>query len=286
MSVWKRFLLLCQMVKIEHSIFALPFAFIGCFLVMPGLPALHILVFLALAMVCVRSYAMAVNAMADIRYDRANPRTQKRPLVTGEISLAQAGLFCALMAAGFVAACAFLNPLCLALSPVALFLAGLYSFSKRFTWLCHFWLGAVLSMAPMGGWLAATGSFALPPILFSLAVIFWVAGFDILYSCQDVAFDREQGLHSVPARFGIPTALALAGFCHVNVLLFLLLGGWTAGLNPIWHGVCAAIALLLFYEHRLVSPEDLTKINLAFFVINGIISVALFCGVLLARNWA
>ena len=268
------------MVKIEHSVFALPFAYMGIFAAAGGWPGWYPLVILTVAMVCIRSFAMACNRIVDLHYDRLNPRTANRPLVTGEITTPQAWRFCGVMALGFVFATAGLNSLCLLLSPVALAIASLYSFTKRFTWLCHFVLGAVLGLAPIAGWLAFTPHFSLPPVLFALGVLFWVAGFDILYACQDVEFDRNQGLHSAPSVYGIPTALGLSSFCHANTVIFLLLAGWSTNLGWPWYIVTVAVALLLYWEHRLVRPDDLSRINMAFFAVNGVISIVLFLGLL------
>ena len=270
------------MVKIEHSVFALPFAYLGIFAAAEGWPGWYPLVVLTVAMVCIRSYAMAFNRIVDLHYDRLNPRTANRPLVTGEITTPQAWSFCGVMALGFVFATAGLNSLCLLLSPVALGIASLYSFTKRFTWLCHFVLGAVLALAPIAGWLAFSPHFSLPPVLFGLAVLFWVAGFDILYACQDMEFDRRYKLYSAPAVHGIPTSLGLSSFCHANTVIFLLLAGWSIDLALPWYGVVVAVALLLYWEHRLVKSDDLSRLNLAFFAINGAISIVLFLGLLCA----
>lgn len=274
--------LLCRMVKIEHSVFALPFAFMGSFAAIGGLPPMADLLLLTVGMVCIRSFAMTFNRIADVEYDRLNPRTATRPLVTGEITAFRAWIFCGVTAFGFVASAAGMNGLCLALSPLALILAAFYSYTKRFTWLCHFVLGMMLAMAPMAGWLCITGEFAMAPALLSGGVIFWVAGFDIFYACQDVAFDAKYNLHSVPEHFGIPTALVMAGFCHVNTVLFFTLAGFAFGFGWPWFAVITAVAVLLFWEHSLVKPDDLSRLNLAFFAINGLISVVLFGGVLAA----
>ena len=283
MSLLKQLLaktgVLCRMIKIEHSVFALPFAFMGAFAAVNGVPPARDLILLAVAMVCIRSFAMAFNRIVDVEYDKLNPRTANRPLITGEITVRQAWAFCSVMAVGFVVSAAGMNLLCLALSPLVLFVAGFYSYTKRFTWLCHFVLGLMLAMAPMAGYLAITAKFALPPMLLSAAVIFWVAGFDIFYACQDVDFDKRYGLHSVPEHFGIPTALVMAGFCHANMVIFLFLAGYGFGFAWPWYVVIAAVAGLLFWEHRLVRPDDLSRVNLAFFILNGIIATVLFCGV-------
>lgn len=280
MSPFGSFAAICRMIKIEHSIFALPFAYAGAFIASGGVPAWRPFLLLTVAMVAVRSFAMAFNRVVDLPYDSRNPRTQKRPLVTGEITRLQTWLFCAFMATVFVLACAGLNPLCLKLAPVALVVSALYSFMKRFTWLCHFVLGAVLGLAPLAGWLSVDPVFTAPAVLFFWGVLFWVAGFDILYSCQDTAFDIEAGLHSVPARFGISTALVISTFCHVNTVVFFLLAGWTAGLSWAWYPVWGLVSLVLLWEHRLLSADDLSRVNMAFFTLNGVVSVVVFAGVL------
>jgi len=277
------FLAVARMIKIEHSVFALPFAYIGMFLGAGGWPGLWKFLALTAAVAAMRSYAMTYNRLADLQYDRINPRTKNRPLVTGEITLVQARRFCIGAAVVFVAACALLNSLCFFLSPIPLAVAAFYSYSKRFTWLCHFILGSVLGIAPLAGWLGVDPSaLTSQAALLFFGVTFWVAGFDILYACLDVEFDRDQGLHSIPARFGIKSALFLSSFCHVNTCLFFLLAGLGAGLNWIYYVVWALVSAVLAYEHRLVSAEDLSRVNLAFFTLNGFVSIALFVGVLLA----
>lgn len=274
--------LLCRMVKIEHSIFALPFAYMGAFAAAGGLPKAMDLILLTIAMVCVRSFAMTYNRIVDVHYDRLNPRTANRHMVTGEITAFQAWSFCGVMALGFVFSTAGMNMLCLTLSPLALFVAAFYSYTKRFTWLCHFVLGLILAMAPVGGYLCVTGAFDLAPVLLAGAVLFWAAGFDILYACQDVEFDTRYGLHSVPVAFGIPTGLVLASGCHVNTVIFLALAGFAFHFAWPWFAVVLAVAALLYWEHTLIKPDDLTRLNLAFFAINGLIAVFLFLGVLAA----
>jgi len=270
---------LCRMVKIEHSLFALPFAFMGAFAAANGVPAINDLLLVSLAMVCIRSFAMTFNRIVDVEYDGLNPRTANRPLITGEITFRQAWIFCAVMATGFIISTAGMNTLCFALSPLVVLVAGFYSYTKRFTWLCHFVLGLMLSMAPMGGYLAVTGQFALPPMLLAVAVIFWVAGFDIFYACQDVDFDKKYNLHSIPEHFGIPTGLVMAGFCHTNTVIFLFFAGCGFEFGWIWHIVVAAVGGLLLWEHLLVKPDDLTRVNMAFFILNAVIALILFCGV-------
>uniref|UniRef100_I2PY20 4-hydroxybenzoate polyprenyltransferase n=1 Tax=Desulfovibrio sp. U5L TaxID=596152 RepID=I2PY20_9BACT len=273
---------LARLVKVEHSVFALPFAYIGLFVAAGGWPGWRPFLLLTLAMVAMRSFAMAVNRLADLRYDRLNPRTSRRELVTGEVPVGQAWVFAAVCAAVFVAACGGLNPLCLALAPVALVWGAFYSLTKRFTWLCHFVLGSVLGLAPVAGWLAVRPEFALPAILFGCGVTCWTAGFDVLYACQDVEFDRQQGLKSLPARFGIGTALALAAFSHVDAALFYLLAGYAAGLSWIYYAFWAVCSAVLLVEHRLISENDLSRVNVAFFTLNGIVAALLGVGTLLA----
>ena len=271
---------LARLVKIEHSIFALPFAYIGFFLAKRGWPGWGPFLLLALAMVAVRSYAMALNRLLDLPFDRENPRTQGRELVTGEVSRGAAWLFVVLCAALFVLACAGMNTLCLRLAPLVLFWAGFYSLTKRFTWMCHFFLGSVLGLAPVAGWLCLVPEFNLAPVLFGLGVTFWVAGFDMLYACQDVQFDRARGLHSAPARFGVGPALAMSSFCHLNTAIFFALAGWASGLGGIYFALLGLVVLILWLEHLLISESDLSRVNLAFFTFNGVVAIFVFAGVL------
>ena len=279
MNVFGNFFAVCRMIKVEHAVFALPFALAGAVLAARGLPPLSALFWLIIAMTAVRSFAMTVNRVADLRFDRLNPRTQKRPLVTGEIRPLQAWAFILVCAVLFVFACAMLNALCLALSPLALLASGGYSLLKRFTWLCHFGLGCVHALAPLAGWLSVDPHFTLTPFIFSLGVLFWLAGFDILYACQDADFDRNHGLHSVPARFGIAKALVISSFCHVNTALFFLLAGAQAGLSPAWYLVLGLISAVLLWEHTLVKEDDLSRVNMAFFTLNGFIALLFLPGV-------
>lgn len=273
---------ICAMIKIEHSIFALPYAWAGSFLAARGLPPAMPLLLLTIAMVAVRSFAMTFNRIADIENDRNNPRARNRPLVTGKISLRWAWGFCLVMALVFIGACALINNVCLALSIPALFFAGGYSLAKRFTPLCHFWLGATLGLAPLAGWLAITPHMpGLSAILLALAVTFWVGAFDIYYAFQDLDYDLATGTFSIPASYGAATALALAGFSHIMTVIFLLLTGMAAHLGWPWYALCAGIAALLHWEHRLVRPDDLAHVNMAFFTLNGIISPLALAGVIL-----
>lgn len=277
-----RFTDICRMIKIEHSIFALPYAWAGAVLAARGLPPWGSLVFLTIAMVAARSFAMAFNRLVDLPFDRDNPRTQKRPLVTGVITTRQTWAFCGFMAVIFVAACACINTVCLWLSVPALIFSAIYSILKRFTPLCHFWLGATLGLAPLAGWLSVSpDSLTMPPVLLFLAVTFWVAAFDIYYAFQDMDFDVAFGLHSIPATYGPSTALTLAAFSHTMTSLFLLLTGFAAGLHWPWYLVWLGITIMLFVEHRIMKPQDLRYVNTAFFTLNGIISPVVLAGVAL-----
>jgi len=273
---------ICRMIKIEHSVFALPYAWAGAFLAARGLPSARSLIFLTIGMIAARSFAMAFNRLADLPFDRDNPRTQQRPLVTGVISQKQTWAFCALMAIIFIAACGALNTVCLWLAVPALLFAAIYSLLKRFTALCHFWLGATLGLAPLAGWLSVNpSSLGLPAILLFWAVTFWVAAFDIYYAFQDMDFDVAFDLHSVPASLGADTALTLAAFSHALTSIFLLLAGYAANLSWPWYIVWFGISVMLLVEHRLMKPQDLRHVNTAFFTLNGIISPVVLIGVLL-----
>ncbi len=281
MPAFEKAAILARMVKIEHSVFALPFAYLGAFLVAGGWPGWRPLLLLTVAMVAVRSFAMAFNRLVDVRYDSLNPRTRSRPLVSGEIGKKETVLFIAVCALVFVGSCALMNTVCLLLSPVALAISAFYSYVKRFSWLCHFVLGLVLALAPVAGRLSVEPGFGIPLALFFLGVLFWVAGFDIIYSCQDVAFDNAHGLHSLPAVLGIAPALHISFFCHVNTSLFFLLAGWAAGLSWPYYLVWALVSLILLLEHKIISAKDMSRVNLAFFTFNGVISIAVFAGVCL-----
>jgi 4-hydroxybenzoate polyprenyltransferase len=270
-------------IKFEHTVFALPFAYVAMVLAADGWPGWRVLVWVTLAMVGGRTLAMSVNRLADRAVDARNPRTAGRHLPRGLLSAAQMALAAVASAALLFASAWMLNPLCLALAPLAaLFLVG-YSYTKRFTWLSHWILGFTDGIAAAGGWIAVRATFDPPVLILWFALTVWIAGFDLIYACQDVAFDRAHGLHSFPARFGIPAALRAARVCHgLTVLAFAALGvamglGW-----GYWAGV-AVVAGLLVYEHRLVSPTDLSRLDVAFFNVNGYIAVILFCAVLAGR---
>ncbi len=281
-SLWDNTVLVCRMIKIEHSIFALPFAYMGLFLASDGWPELTPFLLLTVAMVAVRSFAMAFNRLVDINIDSENPRTRSRQLVTGELSAMFTFWFIVVCAAIFIVACYNMNELCHELSYFALAWSAFYSLTKRFTMLCHFVLGSVLGLAPLAGWLCVDPQFTLPAILFFFGVLFWVAGFDILYATQDRKFDRGRELFSIPACLGIEKALTISTFCHINTGIFFLLAGIAAGLGWIYFTTTAIVAAILVYEHQVISADDMSRVNMAFFALNGVISVLLFVGTLLA----
>jgi 4-hydroxybenzoate polyprenyltransferase len=268
---------LLDLVKFEHTIFALPFAYLGMVLAGRGWPGWDKFAWITVAMVAARTFAFAVNRLADRAYDARNPRTRGRPLPTRKIGPEAVGVLAAAALALLTVAAWQLNRFVLTLLPGAvLFLIG-YSYTKRFTWLSHWVLGFTDGMAVAGAWAAVTGSLSHPvPWLLWLAVTVWIAGFDLIYACQDIEFDRTEGLYSVPARFGIALALRWARINHVLTVLALAAAGWMLRLSwPFWVGL-AGVAGLLWYENSLVKPDDLSRVNLAFFNVNGYISVLAF----------
>jgi 4-hydroxybenzoate polyprenyltransferase len=268
--------ILLEMIKIEHTIFALPFAFLGAVFAARGIPRIEQVGWILLAMVGARSAAMAFNRLVDFRYDALNPRTSTRALPNKLLSRGAVAVFVAASSGAFVFAAAMLNPLALRLSPVALGIILLYSYTKRFTWLTHIFLGLALGCAPIGAWIAIRGTLSPVPLLLGGAVLLWVAGFDIIYSCQDYDFDRNQPLYSIPKRFGIAGALGISSGLHLFMISILGYLFWRESLGLISFAGLCVVALLLAYEHSLVKPSDLSRANAAFFAINGWISVLLF----------
>jgi len=271
------------MVKFPHSVFALPFALSGAALAAVGRGITPGQVFwIVLAMVGARNAAMGFNRLADHGLDAENPRTSGRELPAGRLSRAAVWSFTLSLAALFVLSAFALNRTCGILSPLALAIVFGYSYTKRITWASHLFLGLSLAIAPVGGWLAVRGSFSVVPWLLALTVVTWVAGFDVIYACQDLAFDRRKGLHSVPARFGIATALAIARGLHAGTIAAMAGVGIAAGLHPVyWLGV-AIIAALLVFEHRMVRADDLSRLTVAFFNMNGVIGVVYLAATLAA----
>ena len=273
-----------RMIRFSHSVFALPFALASVVLAAQGVGVRATqLAFIVVAMVGARSAAMGFNRLVDHAIDARNPRTAGRELPRGVLSPRQVGAFVALSTAAFLGSAALLNPLCLALSPVALAIVLGYSYTKRFTAASHLVLGLSLAVAPVGAWLAIRGRFQLPPLALGLAVLLWVAGFDTIYACQDVAFDRREGLHSLPVLLGVPRALWLARAMHVAAVLLLGAVGWLAPLAwPYLAGV-AAVAALLAWEHTLVKADDLSRVMQAF-NLNGWVSLG-YLAVTVAGAW-
>lgn len=270
-----------RMVKLSHTVFALPFALSGAALACAthGITWRQVLLVL-LAMASARNAAMGFNRLADHALDAANPRTKDRELPRGSLSRRAVWTFTLALAGLFVAVAFALNPLCGALSPLALAIVFGYSYTKRFTWGSHLVLGLSLAIAPVGGWLAVAGRFALLPWLLALAVLLWVAGFDTIYACQDAAHDRAAGLHSIPARFGVPGALRFARAAHAASLAAMAAVGLVGALHPVyWLGV-AAIAAVLVWEHAQVAPADLSRLPAAFLNANAVVSVVYFATVL------
>lgn len=266
-----------EMIKIEHTLFALPFAFLGAVLAANGLPSIKQLVWITAAMVGARSTAMAFNRIADREYDARNPRTSSRALPAGLLSVSFVWAFTIVSAAVFFLAAAMLNRLTLTLAPVALASVLLYSFSKRWTLLSHLLLGWCLAIAPTGAWIAVRGTLDSPvPLLLSLVVMLWTAGFDVLYACQDYDFDVKAGLHSIPRQFGISRSLWIARLFHLGAFVALVALYWITHLGVFALLGVVATAALLFYQHRLVRADDLSKLNAAFFTTNAFVSVILF----------
>ena len=270
--------IILEMIKFEHTVFMLPFALMAATLAGRGHWGLfwHKIGWVLVAMVGARSAAMAFNRIVDRQYDALNPRTAKRALPAGSLTVPQVIVFTALAAALLVWAAAMLNPLALALSPVALVLALGYSYTKRFTAFSHFFLGLALAVAPVGAWIAVTGRIDPPALWLGGAVVCWLFGFDILYALQDIEFDRANGLHSMPALLGNAGALVVSRLAHAFMIFLLAMVGVSAHLGAIYFVAVALVALLISYEQSLVKPNDLSRLDTAFFTLNGYISVGLF----------
>jgi 4-hydroxybenzoate polyprenyltransferase len=271
----QKIIILLEMIKIEHTVFALPFAFMGALLAAKGLPSAPPFFYILLAMVGVRSAAMAFNRLVDAQVDALNPRTADRALPRGLISRGATIIFIVTSSLLFLWAAGRLNPLCRTLAPFALLVVFFYSYTKRFTWASHFFLGASLGLAPLGGWIAVLGEVGLVPLVLGGAVLLWVAGFDILYSLQDEDFDRAVGLFSLPARWGRLESLRIARFLHLGAALAFCLTGWLAGLGWLYWGAACLTGLLLLWEHHLITPSDLSRLQHAFFTLNGLIGFLL-----------
>lgn len=266
---------LSELVVFPHTVFALPFAFIGVLEAASGWPSPRVVLWVLVAMVGARTAAMAFNRLADLPFDAANPRTAGRPLPSGRLRPVHAWALVVAGGGALVVAAWQLNTLCFALSPLALAWVLGYSYTKRFTAASHLWLGLGLAMAPVGGWLAVTGSFSLPPLVLAAAVAFWVAGFDVLYSLQDVEFDRRSGIYSLPARWGVSQALWASRVAHGLAALGFAAFAWLVGAR-LWGTLAIALAwTLLLVQHLLVGNGRLDRINAAFFTANGVLSLSM-----------
>jgi 4-hydroxybenzoate polyprenyltransferase len=272
---WQKLKITLEMIKFEHTIFALPFAFIGALMAGNGLPTGWQILWIVAAMVGARSAAMTFNRIVDYRYDGLNPRTAKRALPAGALSMSFAIAFTVFMSVLFIFSAAQLNSLCFYLSFPTLAILLFYSYTKRFTAFSHLFLGLAIGLAPLAAWLAVRGEFAWPPVLLSAAVMFWIAGFDIIYAMQDLEFDRNHGLFSLPARLGAAPALMLSTVFHAATIILLLATARWMHLGTIAYAGIAVVAGILFWEHRIVKPNDLSRVNVAFFSLNGYVSVLL-----------
>jgi 4-hydroxybenzoate polyprenyltransferase len=279
---FKHLKIIAEMIKIEHTIFALPFAFMGAMLAAGGLPSLWVCFWVLVAMVGGRSAAMAFNRLVDAELDARNPRTAMRALPRGLVGKGEVILFILVSAGLLLFAAWMLNPLAFGLAFPVLLILLTYSYTKRFTWACHFILGFCLGMTPLAGWIAVKGTIELLPVVVSLGVLFWTAGFDLIYACQDYDVDRREGLCSIPARFGIQGALILSAVLHVFTLIFFCVAGSMASLGwPYWTALGITLVFLVI-EHAIVKPTDLSKVNMAFLTANGFISIAMAAGTYLA----
>ncbi|MDW7972769.1 MAG: UbiA-like polyprenyltransferase [Thermodesulfovibrio sp.] len=261
------------MIKIEHSVFALPFAFSGALLAAGGIPEAQKILWITVAVVTARAAAFGFNRIIDRKIDALNPRTANREIPSGKIKLWEASLFTLISLIIFVYSAWMLNPLCFKLSPIAIFILFIYSYTKRFTWTCHFVLGMALALAPLGAWIAVRGSFDWEIIPMVMTVVFWLAGFDILYALWDVEFDKKFGIYSIPKVFGVKNAIKLARIFHSIAWIFLVLNGVIFKLNIFYWIGMALVGFLFIKEHSLVKHDDLSKLNIAFFNMNGYISV-------------
>jgi 4-hydroxybenzoate polyprenyltransferase len=273
--VLKKLFILLEMIKFEHTVFALPFAFLGAVFAAHGLPSLRQAGWILIAMVGARSAAMAFNRLIDLPFDAQNPRTAGRALPQGLLGISFVAAFIAASSALLILAAWQLNPLAFKLSPAALAIVFFYSCTKRFTWGSHLFLGVSLACSPIGAWIAVRGDLGATPLILGAAVVLWVAGFDIIYSCQDLDFDRRSSLQSIPKRFGLIGALWISGLMHVLMVALLTFLFLRQDLGWLSYAGLAAVATMLIYEHALVRPSDLSRVNAAFFTINGWISILL-----------
>lgn len=268
--------LFLQMIDFKHTLFGLPFAYLGAFLAVMGMPDLKDLWWITVAMISARTAALCLNRLIDREIDRANPRTKDWVMASGKLSARKVWIAVFIFFALLFYSAYQLNLLCVKLAPLAVAVLWIYSYTKRFTWWCHLILGLAIGMGPIGSWIAITGSFDFEPFLLGLAVAFWIGGFDIMYACQDIEFDRRYGLKSIPARFGEEGALKFSAFFHVLTIVFFVLNGLLFSLGFYYYLGIIFAAFVLLYEHRLVKPGNLEKVNLASFVINRYVGLIIF----------
>lgn len=274
--VFKKLKIFLEMIKFEHTIFALPFAYLGALLTEKRVPAMHDLLWITLAMVGARTAAMSLNRIIDRHIDARNPRTAGRALPKGLLNVAEVWVYVFLSFVLLLYSSYQLSPLAFRLFPVAVLVLLTYSYTKRFSWTCHMFLGAALGLAPLGSWIAIAGRFDLAPVFLALGVLFWVAGFDIIYACDDYEFDRKEGLYSIPSHFGIKKALTISMAFHILAPLLFLAAGLILNLGALYLAGVAVAVVILFYQHTLVRPDDLSRAGVAFFNLNGILSVIMF----------
>ena len=267
--------IILEMIKFEHTIFALPFAVMSMFLASGGIPKLVEISWILVAMVGARSCAMSFNRIVDANIDANNPRTAMRAIPSGHLKTWETWIFTMISASLLILAAFKLNPLAFRLSPLALIITMVYSYTKRFTSFSHFWLGISLAISPIGAWIAIKGRFDILPILLGLAVMFWTAGFDIIYACQDFDFDKQNGLHSIPVKFGIRVSLWFSSGMHIFAVCILIGIGIISELGSTYLTGVGIVVAILIYEHAIVKPDDLSRVNLAFFTLNGMVSLVL-----------
>lgn len=263
-------------IAFSHSVFALPFAYMGAVLANSGIPSGRDLFWITIAMVGARSAALALNNFIDLKYDKLHPRFTNRPMVTGAVKQWEAIVLTVGSLVAFLVAAAQLNPLCLQLSPLAVIPLALYPYMKRFSWTCHLVLGLALSIAPIGGWVAIRGDITTPVLFLGLAVGIWIAAFDVIYGCQDVDFDKKHGLNSMPVRFGIEGALNLSKIMHVISVIAFLAVGFLLKLGLVYYCGVAIAALVLVYQHSIIAADDLRQVTQAYFMRNGLVGISVF----------
>lgn len=276
MSLFRKTADYLRLIKFSHSVFALPFAFTSALIAADGIPTLQQIFWITIAMVGGRTGAMGMNRIIDRKFDALNPRTANREIPKGIVKAGEAFIFTIIAFALMVLAAYMLNPLCFKISPLVLLVLFSYSYMKRFTWLCHIVLGLALSLAPLGAWIAITGTFDVSILPLCFAVMFWVAGFDSLYGLQDIDFDKKQGLYSIPSTFGVNASLWIARIFHLITIGLLLSQIYIFKLNVFYAAGVGIASGLLLYEHSLVKASDLSKLNMAFFNMNGYISITVF----------